>query len=87
MVDPSLEEGHPTLTPQAARQGRPGRPMLWVLLISTTLVVIGFAALWGFHEPGLSGMGGQTAAVPDQSTSQLRQPRQTDSAPEPAPRS
>ena len=34
----------PELTGQEARQARWGKPVLWVLIISTTLVVIGFAA-------------------------------------------
>lgn len=32
----------PQLTGQEARQARWGKPVLWILIISTTLVVIGF---------------------------------------------
>jgi hypothetical protein len=34
----------PQLTAQEARQARWGKPVLWILIISTALVVIGFAA-------------------------------------------
>ena len=32
-----------------ARQGRPTRGMMWVLLIGTFLVIAGFAALYAYH--------------------------------------
>jgi hypothetical protein len=34
----------PQLTGQEARQARWGKPVLWILIISTTLVVIGMLA-------------------------------------------
>jgi hypothetical protein len=45
----------PTDTPRRvvpetrARQGRPTRGMMWVLLIGTFLVIAGFAALYAYH--------------------------------------
>ncbi|MDB5450878.1 MAG: hypothetical protein JWQ52_2006 [Phenylobacterium sp.] len=38
--------GRPTLGATRARQGRLGRPVLWVLLFSLLLVVLGFLAAY-----------------------------------------
>jgi hypothetical protein len=37
-----------------ARQGRLGRQILWVLLISLLLVVLGFFAAWTWRAPDLA---------------------------------
>jgi hypothetical protein len=36
----------PTLGATRARQGRLGRPVLWVLLVAMLLVILGFFATW-----------------------------------------
>ncbi len=68
-----------TANPTEARQGRLGRPVLWVLVISTGLIAVIFAVmvggLWGgrLARPGgqtevdqatLNQKGGQTAPSP-----------------------
>ena len=37
-----------------ARQGRWGRHVFWVLVISTALAVIALFSAWAFHSPGLT---------------------------------
>ncbi len=49
---------HPDLAATEARAGRPGVPVLWVLVISTLVAVIAVALVWAFFAHGLSGAGG-----------------------------
>jgi len=44
----------PAVGATRARQGRLGRPVLWVLLFSLLLVVIGFFAAWTWKAGDLS---------------------------------
>ena len=44
----------PTLNATRARQGRLGRPMLWVLLFGTLLAAIGLFAAWTWKASDLS---------------------------------
>jgi Na+/H+-dicarboxylate symporter len=56
---PALK-GHPVLSETRARQGRFGRHVFWVLLISTLLAAIGLFAAWAFKSGDLA----QTKARP-----------------------
>jgi len=49
----------PVISPTQARQGRPGRPIFWVLVIGTLLAVVGLALTWAWKAPGLSAPGSQ----------------------------
>lgn len=62
-----------------ARQGRLGRPVLWVLLCSLALVVIGFAAAWGWKANDLSNTPTKGGTVHNPALAQ------SFNAPEPAP--
>ena len=72
----SGHEHAPELTVQEARQGRSGRPIVLVLAISLLLVVLGFAAVWLYHAPGLAGPGGQTRVSGQTTSTPLKPPRQ-----------
>lgn len=50
---------HPVVPATRARQGRLGRPIFWVLVISTLLAAIALAIAWGWKAPGLSRPGSQ----------------------------
>jgi hypothetical protein len=51
----------PTIGAARARQGRLGRSILWVLLISMLLVVLGFFATWTWKAPDLARVAPNTA--------------------------
>jgi len=51
---PSTRSNSEHLTPTRARQGRPGRDVLFVLLAALVLVVIGFFATWGWKANDLA---------------------------------
>lgn len=73
--------GHaPELNVIEARQGRSGRPIVWVLTISTGLVVIAFAVIWIVHIPGFSRPGAQTQVSGAGAHSQLAPAQQTSSS-------
>lgn len=48
------EEHHPELRATKARQGRFGRHMFWVLLISTVAAAIALLATWGLRSDDLA---------------------------------
>ena len=56
MADSSrpAEPHGPVLNATRARQGRLGRPMVWVLVISTMLAAIGLVLAWTWKAPSLS---------------------------------
>jgi hypothetical protein len=54
---------HPVVAATPARQGRLGRPVFWVLVISTLLAAIALAVAWGWKAPGLSQPGSQSRAT------------------------
>ena len=55
------EDHGPVLTTTEARQGRRGRHVLWILVISMAVVVIGYAVMVvGVQGTHLSNPGGQT---------------------------
>ncbi|MFI4965566.1 MAG: hypothetical protein ACHP9T_09385 [Caulobacterales bacterium] len=72
------EPGHPVLAATPARQGRYGRPVFWVLVISTLLAAIGLFIAWTWRAPALSAPGGSQQATSKATAS-------TFNAPEPAP--
>lgn len=72
-----MSEQHPDLSETDARQGRRGRHVLMVLVISLALIVIAFTVIWLTHNDKLSGPGGQTIAPPSAA--------EAFNAPEPAP--
>lgn len=50
----TAREGHEVLDATEARQGRWGRHVFWVLVISTALAVIALFSSWAFHAGDLS---------------------------------
>jgi len=72
------EGGHPVLAATPARQGRFGKPVFWVLVVSTVLAVIALFIAWGVRAPALHEADARVDAT--------RAAHATDfSAPEPAP--
>ena len=69
---------HPVVAATPARQGRLGRPVFWVLVVSTFLAAAGLFAAWGWKSPGLSQPGSQQRVVTAPSAAQVFH------APEPA---
>jgi hypothetical protein len=64
MADIQQQQGDhgPVLTTTEARQGRRGRHVLWVLVISMALLVVGYGVMVaGVQGARLSSPGGQTA--------------------------
>ena len=75
---PHPESGHPVLAATPARQGRFGKPVFWVLVVSTLLAAVALLAAWGLKAPALHEAGAKVDAT--------RTAHATDfSAPEPAP--
>jgi hypothetical protein len=56
-------QGHPEVAATDARAGRPGVPVLWVLIGSTIGGVIVVAIVWALFAHGLSGAGGSRQIV------------------------
>ena len=56
MVESSrpAEPDHPVLAATPARQGRLGRPVFWVLVISTLLAAVALVIAWAWKAPGFS---------------------------------
>ncbi len=55
--------GHADLDATDARSGRPGVPVLWVLVISTVVALLAVAVIWAFFSNGFSGGGGSRQIV------------------------
>lgn len=72
------DDHHTVVSATPARQGRLGRPVFWVLVISTLLVVIGFAAILAWQGSRLAAPGAQQTTTSAAVASTFR-------APEPAP--
>lgn len=54
MADSSNAEGAKTdLAATPARQGRYGKPVFWVLVVSTLLAALALFAIWGMKAPAL----------------------------------
>ena len=72
-----MSDAHPDLNETQARQGRRGRHVLMILVISLALVIVAFAVIWLTHADDLAGTGGQQTAPPSAAAAF--------DAPEPAP--
>ena len=72
-----MSDVHPDLNETQARQGRRGRHVLVILVVSLFLVVAIFAVIWLTHSDDLAGAGGQQIAPPPAAAAF--------NAPEPAP--
>ena len=87
------DTSRPTETPQRvvtetrARQGRPTRGMMWVLLGSLFLVIAGFAALYAYRAGDFSGANANNgpASVHAPNPDIAKQESQAFHAAEPAP--
>jgi len=53
MSESHTEDGHPVLAATPARQGRFGKPVFWVLVVSTTLAALALLVAWGLKAPAL----------------------------------
>lgn len=49
----SREDDHAVVGATPARQGRWGRPVFWVLVVSTLLATLGLFAAWVWKAPAL----------------------------------
>ncbi|MGZ3377006.1 MAG: hypothetical protein ACXU8S_10455 [Phenylobacterium sp.] len=65
---------HPVLAATPARQGRPGRPVFWVLVISTFLAAAGLFVAWGMRSHGEPQSGSQQRVVTPPSASAPQKP-------------
>ena len=72
------EPPRPVVAATRARQGRFGRPVFWVLVISTLLAAIALFIAWMEKAPGLAQPGSQQSVSTQAAASNF-------SAPEPAP--
>ncbi|WP_091736711.1 hypothetical protein [Phenylobacterium immobile] len=54
MANLDRSSGHPVLNATRARQGRFGRHMFWVLLVSTTLAALALFAAWTWRADDLA---------------------------------
>ena len=57
-----MSDGHPDLNVTEARQGRRGRHVLMILIISLGLVIIAFAAIWFMNAGRLGAVDGSKEA-------------------------
>jgi hypothetical protein len=73
-----MSDMHPDLNATEARQGRRGLHVLWILVISTALIVIIYGIIWLMNAGPLSDKHGSGQADPAAAA--------TYSAPEPAPK-
>ena len=74
----SVDPPRPVLPATPARQGRMGRPVFWVLVISTLLAAIGLFIAWTWKAPALSSDDAKLANDHPKASAAF-------SAPEPAP--
>lgn len=75
---PSDDRPKPGLAATPARQGRYGRHVFWVLVISTLLAAVGLFAAWAWKAPDLTRAGSQQTTASKGAASAFH-------APEPAP--
>ncbi|MBI1683333.1 hypothetical protein [Caulobacter hibisci] len=70
----------PTLKATRARQGRYGRHIFWILVISTVLAAIALFGAWGMRSGDLASVentkGATTTAEAQQGTTELTAPKQ-----------
>ena len=77
MATYSREEPRPALNETRARQGRFGRHVFWVLLVSTVLAFVALLAIWGLKSDDLASTTPTSKVTPAEAS--------TYQAPEPAP--
>ncbi len=78
------DPGRMVLTATRARQGRFGRPVLWVLMASTALAALALFGAWTWHAPDLASTEPNNARQPaDARAFDMGEPaaRQTPSSP------
>jgi hypothetical protein len=76
MASPDIQD-HPVLAATKARQGRLGRPVFWVLLVSTILAALALFAAWAWRAGDLAGT--------EPNNGRVLSPAHSFNAPEPAP--
>lgn len=77
MATPETGSGHPDIDATDARSGRPGVPVLWVLIISTVVALLAVAVIWGFFSHRLGGQGGSTQVTSPAQASKFDTPTVT----------
>jgi hypothetical protein len=60
------ETGHPVVAATPARQGRYGRHVFWVLVVSTILAAIGLGLAWMWKAPAMSAEDAKLSPPPAQ---------------------
>lgn len=61
-IQDNTTQDHPVVAATRARQGRWGKHVLWVLIISTALAAIVLMATWGANSDNLSAVEGNQRA-------------------------
>ena len=86
-IQDNTTQDHPVVAATRARQGRWGKHVLWVLIISTALAAIVLMATWGANSDNLSAVEGNQRAdsvAEAQQGDTIQTPaRQNDAAPLP----
>jgi hypothetical protein len=59
-----MTDGHPDLNATEARQGRRGKHVLWILIISLGLIVVIYGVIWLMNAGPLSDKSGNAQADP-----------------------
>ena len=78
-----LEQHGPVLNATRARQGRPGRHIFWLLVISTVLAAAALFGAWGMRSGDLAGVERNNgASTPQEARHYSAEP--TKAAPAPA---
>jgi len=62
VIQDNSTQDHPVVAATRARQGRWGKHVLWVLIISTALAAIVLMATWGANSDNLSAVEGNQRA-------------------------
>jgi hypothetical protein len=64
-IQDNTTQDHPVVAATRARQGRWGKHVLWVLIVSTVLAALVLMATWGANSKRLSAVeGNQRASTP-----------------------
>ncbi|SFJ93669.1 hypothetical protein [Caulobacter sp. UNC279MFTsu5.1] len=70
-----LEHPHPVVNATRARQGRWGKHVFWVLVISTVLAAAALFGAWGLRSGDLAGVEHTTGATTTQEAEQYSTPQ------------
>ena len=76
-------DDHVDIGSQDARQGRPGVPILWVLIVSVVLGALAVFLVWTFHWGGFNRPGAQTHVSGQGDSTPVTEGRQTPDQPPP----